>query len=146
MTEPAVTSAYSFVSSVNKDRSGDIVKRLQTSNQAHVPDDEAKPVEIYVLNGAERVVAGLVARVIWGWFEIVAIWVDEDLRGRGLGTELMGRGETEAREKGATAARFSTWDFQALGFYERLGYTQYGRLDNYPPGHTVYYLHKKLSG
>ncbi len=41
-------------------------------------------------------------------------------------------------------ARLTTFDFQASGFYERLGYVSYGRLDGYPAGHTVHYLRKDL--
>jgi len=41
-------------------------------------------------------------------------------------------------------ARLTTFDFQASGFYERLGYVSYGRLDGYPTDHTVHYLRKDL--
>ncbi|MBC8089189.1 MAG: N-acetyltransferase, partial [Phycisphaerae bacterium] len=37
-----------------------------------------------------------------------------------------------------------TFDFQARAFYERLGYSVYGALDNFPRGHTQFHLAKVL--
>jgi hypothetical protein len=37
-----------------------------------------------------------------------------------------------------------TIDFQALPFYQKLGYTGWGRLDDLPPGHVRYFLKKDL--
>jgi len=34
-----------------------------------------------------------------------------------------------------------TYSFQALEFYERLGYAVFGTLDNYPPGQKRIFLH-----
>ncbi len=50
----------------------------------------------------------------------------------------------EAPRRGCIAARLSTFDFQASGFYEWLGYASYGRLDGYPADHTVHHLRKDL--
>ena len=47
------------------------------------------------------------------------------------------------------AARMPPWrrnSFQALGFYQKRGYTVAGQLDGYPPGHTKYFLRKELDG
>jgi ribosomal protein S18 acetylase RimI-like enzyme len=138
--------AYTFTGDSNEEYAAHVVGRLQAFNRAHIPtDSDPAPLEIYILDDAGSLVGGLVGKTVWGWLEIAAIWVEERLRGRGLGTELMECAETEARRRGCAAARFSTWDFQALGFYERLGYTPYGRLENYPAGHTVYYLRKELT-
>lgn len=38
-----------------------------------------------------------------------------------------------------------TLDFQALPFYEREGYSIFGILEDYPPGHRQYYLRKSLT-
>jgi hypothetical protein len=38
----------------------------------------------------------------------------------------------------------NTYDFQALLFYERLGYEQFAALEDYPPGHSRHFLKKRL--
>jgi hypothetical protein len=38
-----------------------------------------------------------------------------------------------------------TYSFQARGFYERLGYTVFGTINDYPPGHSRFFLTKTLS-
>ncbi|MBC7268828.1 MAG: N-acetyltransferase, partial [Streptomyces sp.] len=49
-----------------------------------------------------------------------------------------------ASERGCRAARLETWDFQAPGFYTRLGYDIVCVIDDYPPGITEYTLTKRL--
>lgn len=38
-----------------------------------------------------------------------------------------------------------TFDFQARPFYERHGYEVFGTLDDYPPGHSRFFLRKDLA-
>ena len=68
------------------------------------------------------------------------VWIDEAWRGQGLGQQLMKRMEAEARERGATWARVTTFDFQARGFYEKLGYQVTKRTDRSPAGNQLAFL------
>jgi ribosomal protein S18 acetylase RimI-like enzyme len=52
--------------------------------------------------------------------------------------------EEAAVERGCTRAQVHTWDFQARGFYERFGYEVTGRMTDYPPGNTLFWLRKEL--
>ena len=66
--------------------------------------------------------------------------------GRGLGTELMARAEAEAIARGCHGAWLDTFEFQARGFYERLGYECFGELKDYPAGSARYFMRKTLGG
>jgi GNAT superfamily N-acetyltransferase len=79
-----------------------------------------------------------------GWLFIQYLWVSDELRGRGLGAHLLGRAETSARERGCRAVWLDTFSFQAPGFYEKLGYRQFGQLDEFPPGHARHFVWKPL--
>ena len=52
--------------------------------------------------------------------------------------------EEVARERGCAGIWLDTFSFQARGFYEKLGYTVFGRIDDYPPGQSRFWLRKHL--
>src|SRR6516165_7091346 len=58
------------------------------------------------------------------------------------------RADGSGRNPCSRARRHSAWldtfSFQARGFYEKLGYEEFGRLD-YPPGHHRHFLRKRLT-
>jgi cation transport ATPase len=49
-----------------------------------------------------------------------------------------------AAERGCRHAHLDTFSYQARPFYERLGYRLFGELENYPPGHSRFFLRKQL--
>jgi GNAT superfamily N-acetyltransferase len=100
------------------------------------------PLAVFVRNGGE-VVAGLAGETYCGWLFIKYLWVSEGLRGCGVGRELMVRAEARAGDRGCHSARVDTFSFQAPGFYQKLGYEEFGRLD-YPPDHQRHFLRKRL--
>jgi ribosomal protein S18 acetylase RimI-like enzyme len=79
----------------------------------------------------------------WEWLFVDNLWVHDDLRGQGHGRDLLARAERRALEHGCHSAWLDT--FQALGFYEKCGYSVFGTLEDYPPGQTRYFLRKRLA-
>jgi len=90
-----------------------------------------------------KAIGGLVSYTNWEWLYIVQLWVTETLRGHGIGGQLVRTAEAEARRRGCKHAHVDTFSFQARPFYERLGYTVFGQLDDYAAGHTRYFLQKR---
>jgi len=76
----------------------------------------------------------------------VLLWIAEGFRQRGLGKSLLLAAEREAVHRGCSNAHCDTFDFQSLPFYQRSGYTIFGQLDDYPSGHTRYFLQKRKLG
>jgi ribosomal protein S18 acetylase RimI-like enzyme len=68
------------------------------------------------------------------------------MRGAGAGRRLMMEAEAEALRRGCCAAELDTFSFQARGFYERLGYSVFGALEDYAPGQSRFYMRKRLDG
>ena len=91
-----------------------------------------------------RLVAGLYGWTWGGCCEIKTFWIDEQWRGRGLGTHLIQAAETEARDRGATQIVLSTHSFQAPRFYQRFGFEIVGQVNDYPAGYQSIYMRKHL--
>jgi GNAT superfamily N-acetyltransferase len=92
-----------------------------------------------------EIVGGLWGSTSYGYLHIDMLIVPESLRGTGLGTRMMQQAEDEAIRRGCHGSYLDTFDFQARGFYERIGYTVFGAIEDTPPGHTRFFLRKKLA-
>jgi GNAT superfamily N-acetyltransferase len=90
------------------------------------------------------VCGGLWGATAHGWLYTQMLVVPETARGRGLGRDLLLAAEAEARRRGCTRAWVDT-QFGAVAFYERLGYTLFGTLPDYPPGFCRSFLQKALA-
>jgi len=87
---------------------------------------------------------------LWAWTSFAVLHIDllflpESLRGSGLGRQLIQQAEDEAIARGCHAAWLDTFSFQAPGFYQRLGYAVFGVIEDYPPGHSRFFLKKTLA-
>jgi GNAT superfamily N-acetyltransferase len=99
----------------------------------------------FLLRGEDGdILGGLLGQLWGGWLQISYLWVAETVRGQGHGFQLVQAAEDYARRRGAIGATLETHSFQARPFYERLGYTMFGALDGYPPGHAKFFLSKRL--
>lgn len=89
---------------------------------------------------------GLAARfsldLKWVFVELLA--VAEEGRGKGIGGQLMARIEEEARLRGMDGIWLDTFSFQAPEFYRRLGYSEFGRIDDYPENEARLFFVKRL--
>jgi GNAT superfamily N-acetyltransferase len=103
------------------------------------------PVGFYIMDPDGSVLGGLMGQIWARWLHVGTLWVDERVRRRGHASRLMAAAERYAIEKGCTDSFLETFSFQARPFYENLGYRVFGTLDNYPEGHTYYYLTKHLN-
>lgn len=92
------------------------------------------------------VVGGVYGKILLGnMLSVDVLWVDEKYRGRDYATLLMATLEDAARKLGSHLSVVDTFDFQALDFYQKNGYTVFGVLDDCPcVGNKRYYLKKVL--
>jgi len=72
------------------------------------------------------------------------LFVAESMRGQGEGTRLMRAVEEEAKARQCRQIVLETHDFQAPGFYQKLGFDVVGRVGDYPNGHQYLSLVKNL--
>ena len=93
-----------------------------------------------------EVIAGITATVYsWDVMEIEVVWVKENFRHKGYATALLQDMEQRAKEMKCNLIHLDTFDFQAKGLYEKVGYTVFGTLEDCPKGHKRYYMSKKIN-
>ncbi len=92
-----------------------------------------------------EVLGGLWAETMYFRLHVDLLFVPESLRRTGIGRRLMGDAEAEAIRRGCRGAWLDTYSFQARGFYERLGYTVFGTIEDFPPGHRRFFLTKDFT-
>lgn len=114
------------------------------AHNAKIEPVDIHPLFLTVTDDEGKIVAGLVARTWWGGLEVQYLWVSDQYRKSGYGRQLMVQAEEEAMKRGCHMAYVDTFDFQARGFYEKLGYQVYGNLGDYAKQHTRHYLAKKI--
>ena len=122
-----------------------IAAPLVAYNDAQAGPGNSRALVIAVRDGAGAVVGGLWGWTSYEWLFTQLLVVPEALRGRGIGRELMQRAEDEALARGCRGAWLDTFEFQARGFYERIGYEVFGEIPDYPLGYARFFLRKRFA-
>jgi len=121
-----------------------VLSALIAYNTKHVGHSGKTELTFQIKDAQGALIAGANGYTHWNYFFIAHLWVSEDHRGGGLGKKLLQKIEDEAVIRRCTHCWLDTFSFQAAGFYEKLGYTRFGSLDEYPTGHKRFFYFKKL--
>lgn len=121
-----------------------ILLPLRAYNASKAGVSMQEPIALLVRDDSGEILGGLYARVFYQWMFIELLSVPEQARGQGLGSKLMRMAEDVAREKECVGVWLDTFDFQAPGFYQKLGYSELGQIVDYPPGHKRLFFQKRL--
>ncbi len=98
----------------------------------------------FLRDDAGAMIAGLSGFTWGGYAKVEWLWVAAPHRRAGLGRRLLTAAEDEARSRGCELIVLDTHDFQAPGFYRKLGYAQCGRTDGTPRGSGQTFFEKAL--
>ncbi|AFE56332.1 MULTISPECIES: GNAT family N-acetyltransferase [Rahnella] len=133
----------------------EIKTALRDFNRNFIPKPTFRELGIFVEDENGKKLAGIVAETVGYWMYIKMLWVDETLRGKDVGTQLIREAEEEAKARGCRYSLVDTFSFQARPFYERMGYSMQMALEDYipdsrapddaPSTHTRFFLTKTLS-
>lgn len=99
---------------------------------------------VFIKDGEGIIRAGIIVSFLWNGMHIDSLWVDDSIRNQGWGTKLMMRVEEEGKKRGCTIAYTDTFSWQGPRFYEKLGYSLCGKLENFPEGNELYYYCKNI--
>ncbi|MFB3303908.1 GNAT family N-acetyltransferase [Pseudomonas sp. AMR01] len=122
-----------------------ILKPLRAYNLSHTGAMPFETVGILLRDPAtQEVVGGLYGKISYGWLFVELLSIPDAMRTQGTGTRLMRTAEEFAREQGCVGIWLDTFSFQAPGFYRKLGFTEFGHMDDYPLGHQRHFFQKRL--
>ncbi len=122
-----------------------IGNNLRLFNHAAIGEIAYSPVYLVARDESGALVGGFIGTVFLGWLAIDVLWVAESHRGRGIGTALLRNAEAEGLRLGAKAAYLDTFKWQAREFYEARGYSEFGRLEDFPEGQWRAFMQKPLA-
>jgi ribosomal protein S18 acetylase RimI-like enzyme len=117
-------------------------------NLSLLPDEvkqSSMKVSSVLRNDEGKIVGGITGTIVWYHLHIDYLWVDNSLRGKGYGKELLNHIEKTAKENNCRLILLDTFSFQAPEFYQKCGYKVIGKVEDHPKGYNQYYLEKKLT-
>ena len=120
---------------------GELVRSYNRSKREAA---ECEPLNLYVEDEHGQLLAGLVAETFGNWLEIEYLFVKEELRGQGIGSQLLQQAESEAKKRNCRFAFVNTYQFQAPAFYQKHGYQEVFTLKDYPYTGQRHYYQKDL--
>lgn len=120
-----------------------IIAGTRSFNLKSMPND-GQPLCVFDRLDSGEIVAGLTGKTYWNYLDIAFLWVADSYRNQGRASAIMHAAEKEAIKRGCQQVLLDTYSFQALGFYKKLGYAEFGILDNFTGDHTRHYLRKRL--
>lgn len=106
--------------------------------------ERVKPFRIYIKDSTQSVLAGATGVTRYGCLYVNLLWVKESFRGRGFGKKLMQEAEKIAQERKCTFATVNTMDWEALSFYQSIGYRIEFVREGFDKASKMYMLRKKL--
>lgn len=122
-----------------------IIAPLVEYNNSKAGPGNGRPLVISIRDKSGSVIGGLSGSTSRRWLFTHLLVVPEQLRRQGVGSEIMKIAEEEAIARNCVGAWLDTFEFQARGFYEKLGYVCFGEIQDYPPGFSRFFMKKQLS-
>jgi ribosomal protein S18 acetylase RimI-like enzyme len=110
-----------------------------TGEQTH------RPFSVFLYDGDGSTVGGAAGSTSWGLCEVTALAVQKRFRGQGWGRKLMQAVEQTARERHCANIHLHTMNFQAIGFYRKVGFVVQAELSDESGKYTRYFLAKTVA-
>ena len=117
---------------------------IRSYNRSKREAAECELLNLYIEDEHGRLLAGLVAETFGNWLEIEYLFVKEELRGQGIGSQLLQQAESEAKKRNCRFAFVNTYQFQAPAFYQKHGYKEVFTMKDYPYTGQRHYYQKEL--
>lgn len=106
--------------------------------------DEKSDSIAFIANDDKSFAGAVVVELFWGALHIKYVYVEEEYRNRGIATLIMEQALAYGRDNQCSFAFVETMNFQALGFYQKMGFKLEFTRTGYKHGTSFHYLRKDL--
>ncbi|MBX3710219.1 MAG: GNAT family N-acetyltransferase [Gammaproteobacteria bacterium] len=103
-----------------------------------------KPFAFFIKYELNQIKGGCSGYIYYGCFYVDLLWVDQSLRGKQYGTQLMKEAEKLAHDNNSNFIAVNTMNFEALDFYKKLGFTIEFERHGFDKNSIMYFLRKDL--
>jgi GNAT superfamily N-acetyltransferase len=127
--------------------SKDVSFLLKGINQEAFQKKNQSPIELFayfIRDDRETLKGGLTGTLYYGCLYIDQLYLVPELRKQGYGTKLIQTAENLAVSEGCTFSTVNTMDWEAKGFYEKLGYSIEFKREGYKNNSILYFLRKNF--
>lgn len=98
----------------------------------------------FIRDESKTIVGGCSGATLYGGLHIDSLWVSEIIRNKGWGTKLINAALTYGKEKNCSFATVNTMDWEALGFYQKLGFRVEFKRTGFHKNSVFYFLRKEF--
>jgi GNAT superfamily N-acetyltransferase len=105
----------------------------------------ARSFAFFVHDKEKKIIGGCDGCIYYNCLYIDQLWLAASIRGNGLGTQLMYAAENFAQSQGAQFSTVNTMDWEALPFYQKIGYTIEFERHGYAKNSIFYFLRKNFT-
>lgn len=121
-----------------------ILEPLDTDNYVAAGPGHWGLLVVTVRGQDDTIIGGLWGQTGYG-FLFVEFLALGPAKGMGLGRKVMELAEQEAKRRGLIGIWLDTFSFQAPNFYLKLGFKEFGRVTDFPPGYSRVFYVKRFS-
>ena len=137
--------SYRVTSDGNEQDIHELYEMLKEYNLSNREKSENVPIGIFLEDENKKKLAGVTGETFGNWLCIHYFFVNENMRGQGIGRSILEAAEGEAKKRGCKYAFVDTFSFQAPDFYIKLGYKEVFTLEEYPYTGKRHYYTKTLT-
>ena len=140
------------ISNISVHRHAELAGKIESELLRSLAKENIQTKNVSVLFAANSdngdLIGGVTGWTSYGWLLVKTLWVSETLRGSGIGKQLMLAAEKEGKKLGCHSAWLDTSSSDARSFYMKLGYIDFGILENgpdrLPEFHNRWFMKKAL--
>lgn len=121
-----------------------VIAILGAAAEAARPGADYQPFAFFLRDADGSIQGGLSGVTLYEWMHVQYLAVAEQARGGGWGAKLMDEAERWGRKRGLKGMWLDTFEFQVPDFYRKLGFVDFGIIENHPEGSRRIFFKKQF--